>query len=309
LIPVAGYLGVIAIVVFSLVPGEWRPSIGLAKPLEHVVAYVIVGAVLAAANRAGWPQILLLIGLAGILEILQVWVPGRDSKLTDFLASSAGALLGGGFSTFVLAWLPRSFQRRMMDKSAALLKPFLPNIDVPILAAGALGVAASMVAAQGAAAWLGAALALIMLAIAVVDGQRFFIPDPLNAAGLGLGVIYCIEVERGEIGAVLVDAALRAAVLALLFFALRLVYSRLRGRQGIGLGDVKLAAVAGIWLNWSVVPVAIEIAAVSALCVYALRCYVLHRPLRPNSRLPFGLFFAPAIWIGWLLQTTVLSGW
>jgi leader peptidase (prepilin peptidase)/N-methyltransferase len=196
-----------------------------------------------------------------------------------------------------------------MDKSAALSKPFQLDSGGPILAAGALGVAASMVAAQGAAAWLGAALALIMLAIAVIDRQRFIIPDPLNAAGLALGIMYSLVMAEGDISAALARAGLRAATLALLFFALRLIYARLRGRQGIGLGDVKLAAVAGIWLDWSVIPVAVEIAAVSALCVHVLRCYVLRRPLRSTSRLPFGLFFAPAIWLGWLLQTTVLKGW
>ena len=34
------------------------------------------------------------------------------------------------------------------------------------------------------------------------------------------------------------------------FFALRYGYARLRGRQGLGLGDVKLAFVAGAWLDW-----------------------------------------------------------
>jgi leader peptidase (prepilin peptidase)/N-methyltransferase len=77
----------------------------------------------------------------------------------------------------------------------------------------------------------------------------------------------------------------------------------------MGLGDVKLAAVAGIWLHWPVLPVVIEIAALSALATYMVRRYILRHSLWPASRLPFGLFLAPAIWIGWLLQTAVLRGW
>ena len=46
-------------------------------------------------------------------------------------------------------------------------------------------------------------------------------------------------------------ALLRGAVLALLFLGLRALYRRLRGRDGIGLGDVKLAGVAGAWLDWT----------------------------------------------------------
>jgi leader peptidase (prepilin peptidase)/N-methyltransferase len=148
-----------------------------------------------------------------------------------------------------------------------------------------------------------------MLAIAVVDGQRFLIPDSLNAVALALGLVHSAVLGQGDIGVALAAAVLRAAVLALAFFALRLIYARLRGRQGIGLGDVKLAAVAGSWLDWSIMPIAVELAALSALAVYVLRRYALRRPLRPTSRLPFGLYFAPAIWIGWLLQATAQQGW
>ena len=168
---------------------------------------------------------------------------------------------------------------------------------------GAALVVVSMAAAHGTAGWLGAALALAMLAIAIVDGRHFLIPDSLNAVSLAVGLVNAAILGRGDLIAAIAGAALRAAFLALSFFALRLIYARLRGRTGIGLGDVKLAAVAGIWLDWSVMPIAVEIAALSALSVYALRRYVLRHPLRSSSRLPFGLYFAPAIWIGWLLQT------
>ena len=47
----------------------------------------------------------------------------------------------------------------------------------------------------------------------------------------------------------------------LAFFAFRAGYRRFRGIEGIGLGDVKLAAVAGVWLDWVDLPVAVDIAA------------------------------------------------
>ena len=94
-----------------------------------------------------------------------------------------------------------------------------------------------------------------------------------------------------------------------MFLILRWLYLRLRGREGIGLGDVKLAAVAGAWLGWIAMPVAIEIAALSAIAVYATRHFILGRPVQATTRLPFGLFFAPAIWLGWVLQATVLQAY
>ena len=97
-------------------------------------------------------------------------------------------------------------------------------------------------------------------------------------------------------------AAFRGLVLALAFFALREIYLRLRHRHGIGLGDVKLAAVAGAWLDWTLIPVAIAIAALTALILYIAGQLVLRCSLSATAKLPFGLFFAPAIWFCWLLN-------
>jgi leader peptidase (prepilin peptidase) / N-methyltransferase len=183
----------------------------------------------------------------------------------------------------------------------------------PIIVAGVVAVTVSIAAAPGMAGWLGAGLALIMLAIATVDARSFIIPDFLNALGLALGMVHAVVmhavVAEGSVAQGLAVAALRAAGLVLLFLILRLLYARARGRQGIGLGDVKLAAVAGAWLGWNAIPVAIEIAALSALAAFAIRHYAFRRPVRATTRLPFGLFFAPAIWLGWLLEATVLPYW
>src|SRR5580704_15424043 len=181
------------------------------------------------------------------------------------------------------------------------------KVDAAIVAVGVAAVAASIAAAPGVAGWLGAGLALVMLAIAAIDARRFIIPDPLNAAGLGLGFLHAAALGEGGLANALGEAALRSCALALMFLVLRWLYLRLRAREGIGLGDVKLAAVAGAWLGWLDMPIAIEIAALSAIAVYATRHFILGRPVQATTRLPFGLFFAPAIWLGWLLQATVLQ--
>jgi leader peptidase (prepilin peptidase) / N-methyltransferase len=96
-------------------------------------------------------------------------------------------------------------------------------------------------------------------------------------------------------------------VLAGCFFALRALYAWLRGREGIGLGDVKLAGAGGVWLAWSTIPVAIEIAALAALAVYVLRQLAGGDVMTATARMPFGLFLAPAIWLGWLLEATLFA--
>jgi VanZ family protein len=104
---IAACLAAIAIIVVSLVPGEWRPSIGIAKAIEHAIAYAIVGALVAMQSGAKWRWVLVLIALAGFVEFAQAWIPGRDANLIDFLASGAGALAGTIGYRLVVARLPR----------------------------------------------------------------------------------------------------------------------------------------------------------------------------------------------------------
>jgi leader peptidase (prepilin peptidase)/N-methyltransferase len=212
-------------------------------------------------------------------------ISGRiaDAPATDGVGDETDHSRGGG----------------LVDRSGVCL-------SITLLGIGVLGVVTSVAAGEGAAGSFGAGLALVMLAIAAVDARRFLIPDPLNAAAVMLGVANAAVLGQGDV-ALLAETLLRTVVVAGAFLGLRFAYLRLRRRQGIGLGDVKLAAAAGAWLDWPVVPMAIEIAALSALAIYALRRFVLGHRLRPDARLPFGLFFAPAIWIGWLLQTLRLG--
>jgi leader peptidase (prepilin peptidase) / N-methyltransferase len=161
-------------------------------------------------------------------------------------------------------------------------------------------IAASVLAAPGLAGLLGAGLGVLMMTIAVVDARHFIIPNALTLAAFGIAVVNSGMQQQWE-GVLM--ALLRAAVVALGFLIVRAGYQWLRGRQGIGLGDVKLAGVAGAWLGWTVLPIAIDIAAIAALAVYALRRLVGGRAVRRFTRVPFGLFFAPAIWLCWVLQT------
>jgi leader peptidase (prepilin peptidase)/N-methyltransferase len=174
--------------------------------------------------------------------------------------------------------------------------------EITIVIAGAASFAASVLLLPGWRGVAGGGLALLMIAIAVVDARRFIIPDELTVAALALGFVDAALQDTDALVQALAFAALRGGALALAFLGLRVAYRRLRGREGIGLGDVKLAGVAGVWLGWAMIPVAVEIAALAALAAYAFK-YFHDGRVRAMTRLPFGLFFAPAIWIGWLLET------
>ena len=148
----------------------------------------------------------------------------------------------------------------------------------------------------------GAGLALLMLAIAACDARFFRIPNKLSYAAIALGLVHAGLDQPHDLVPALALALLRGGVLASLFLALRALYGRLRGREGLGLGDVKLAGAAGVWLDWWAMPIAIEIGALAALALYVAGHVLGRRRIQATTRLPFGLFLAPAIWLAWLLQ-------
>jgi leader peptidase (prepilin peptidase)/N-methyltransferase len=176
---------------------------------------------------------------------------------------------------------------------------------LPIVLLGALAVGLSFVASPDWRGAFGAALALLMLAIALSDMRHFIVPDALSATAFILGLIFAGLFDDAPLGEAILTCLLRAAVAALPLLALMLFYEWWRGRPGLGLGDVKLAAVAGAWLDWFTIVGVIEAAALAALTAYGVWRYVLHRPIVATTPLPFGLFLAPAIWAGWLAEAAL----
>ncbi|MBR0973304.1 MULTISPECIES: prepilin peptidase [Bradyrhizobium] len=175
-----------------------------------------------------------------------------------------------------------------------------------------LGVLASLVAAPGAEGLYGAFLAALMFAIAAHDARHYLIPNELTGAAFALALLRAggFALETGADA--MLWAVVRAVSVALPLLLLMLLYRRWRGRDGLGLGDVKLAAVCGAWLELTTVAAVIELAALVAIGAYVANAALRRKRLRATAFLPFGLFLAPAIWIGWLGEvwyTNWLGGW
>jgi VanZ family protein len=88
----------VAIAVLSSVPGDLRPHVpGFSDKVEHLVAFLALGVVtsLIAPRLLSWARLsAVVVTYAAVLELGQIFVPGRVASLADLTASAAGALLG-----------------------------------------------------------------------------------------------------------------------------------------------------------------------------------------------------------------------
>ncbi|WP_314955583.1 A24 family peptidase [Bradyrhizobium cosmicum] len=175
-----------------------------------------------------------------------------------------------------------------------------------------LGVFAGLVTAPGAEGLYGAFLAALMLAIAANDARHYLIPNELTAAAFALALLRAAAFVPAAGAEALLWPLARAAAVAVPLLLMMAFYRRWRGRDGLGLGDVKLGAVCGAWLDLATVVAVIELAALLAIAVYLASAALRRKRVRGTAFLPFGLFLAPAIWVGWLGEIWYadwLGGW
>lgn len=141
----------------------------------------------------------------------------------------------------------------------------------------------------------GCALAVIILALAIVDLRHMVLPNWLNFALMGTGVAQGILLGRPD----LIDGAIGALVGAGLLGLLASVFRWARGIDGLGLGDQKFVAGAGFWTGWQELVLMLLVASMSALVFVAIRS-AQARKLEPASRLPFGPFLGLGTCVAWI---------
>lgn len=142
-------------------------------------------------------------------------------------------------------------------KAACCGAPMSPRYMVVELIGGALSLAIfeALVVPygidHGAMAALGLylvnfAAALMLVAAAFIDLEQLYLPDPLTygVAVLGLGTYWL----RGH---TFLDVAGGAALgFLIVWFLFGVLYRRLRGKTGMGMGDAKLLLAVGAFFGW-----------------------------------------------------------
>ena len=101
----AAWIGLLAIIILSVVPAKDRPVTGAGQWLEHLAAFALVGGAFAMGYRLLITRLLFLVVFfcAGI-ELLQVPLPTRHARVSDFLIDTAGACFAV-FCIFLARWV------------------------------------------------------------------------------------------------------------------------------------------------------------------------------------------------------------
>lgn len=217
---------------------------------------------------------------------------GEEVIVKPSACRSCKAKLGWFELVPVLSFL---VQRGRCKGCTSSIPPWVFYIEVLAIGAAVLGVIAS----QGHI--LDAVLTTIflwmLLALAIADARWFRLPDVLNAA-LAASALALASLPSG-IG---MQAVYGALIGGMSFLILRVGYQWIRGREGLGLGDVKLMVGLGAFIGPFTLPWMLMIAACTALSVALVQQFNRAQRVDLQTPLPFGTALCAATFAIWLAR-------
>lgn len=167
-----------------------------------------------------------------------------------------------------------------------------------------------------------AVLGALLLVLVMTDWQMRLLPDRVTFPGMLLGILFSLLVPVGDgAGALLaraggleppwritslLDAILGAVAGGGLLFGLAEVYFRLRHKEGMGLGDVKMMTMAGFFLGPKLVLLSIWFASVAGALLGGGFILLSRKDWRAFE-IPFGTFLGIAVFAAALWGTHVLK--
>lgn len=197
----------------------------------------------------------------------------------------------------ILTWIVR----RGRCACGQALSPEFIAFEIAAIALAVLAVLATGDMVAGAVLGL---VGIILFTLSAIDLRTFVLPDPLVATIFGLGAYASATgIMPHDLSAGLVAAALTGLVL----LALRYVVSRLRGREVLGLGDVKLASAGAVFAGPDLAPTMILVACALAITYAFAIQFRSRRALRRmrTRRVPFGPALATGIFTVALLGASL----
>jgi leader peptidase (prepilin peptidase)/N-methyltransferase len=203
----------------------------------------------------------------------------------------------------VLSWL---WLRGRCRNCRASISPLYPAVE---LLTGILFAACELAFGFQLAALKWAMFCALLIVLAITDLRERMLPDKVNLSGALIGLACSFALPVGDGSSLWVasrlfafpppapflslgDALLGAAAGAGILWVFAEGYFRLRGREGMGLGDVKMMAMAGTFLGPKAAVLTIMAGALLGSVLGA--AFMLFRRTGSEYELPFGTFLAAA---------------
>jgi len=191
----------------------------------------------------------------------------------------------------VLSWLMLRGRCRACGTRISPRYPIVELLTACLLAAVVLG------ADPPREAWLGAAFMLLLVPITFIDLDHRIIPNKLTAPGAVLAIALVAILDADALPEHLIAGAAAGGFLFVAWF----LYPR-----GMGMGDVKLAGMMGLFLGRSVGP-AMLVALVAGSLVGALIMARLGAAQGRKTAVPFGPFLALGGVVGWFAGDAIVD--
>jgi leader peptidase (prepilin peptidase)/N-methyltransferase len=193
-----------------------------------------------------------------------------------------------GHAITALENIPLVSYLALRGRCSACAAPISPRYPVVEALSGFLSGYAAWRFGFSAAA-LGALLfAWVMIALAFIDLDTFYLPDNLTLPLLWGGLLLNLYSVFTDLRSAVIGAAVGYLSLWLMFWMFKLA----TGKEGMGYGDFKLLAAIGAWLGWKMLPLVILVSSVFGAAVgVGLMVFARHGREKP---IPFGPYLAAA---------------
>ena len=209
----------------------------------------------------------------------------------------------------VIGWLALRGRCRNCDQPISARYPLIEALTAGLWlsAAWAIGFSVDTLSTDPVTTLVtlvgGVVLVSLLMPLVLIDIDHLWLPEPICRAGVITGLLASALVAafgHPEIGnSLLFNHLLASAAGLLVLEGLSAVAERLVGQPALGLGDAKLAAMAGAWLGLAGLGVAMGIAVMSG-ALFGVIGRITGR-LQPRQPFPFGPFIGLGIWLVWLM--------
>lgn len=180
-----------------------------------------------------------------------------------------------------------------------------PRYFIVELLGGLLSLACYLKLGFGVDSVIGAISVIILVAIAFIDAEHKIIPLSLN---ITLGVLATLKLVLNIIftpNYPWVHYLIGFGVFAVLFLAVYFLAILFYKQEGLGLGDVILMSICGLYLNWS--GAFIVFLASSVICAIVMIILIAIKKLKRNEEWGFGPYIAIAFVIMIYFSNDLLS--